>query len=67
MHVPRIPDLDAMRRTLCYVRATLNYALFYAIDASLDLFGYTDAHWVGSVIDRQSTKMDLCSLLGVQQ
>ena len=40
---------------MCYVRATLDYALFYAGDAEIDLFGYTDADWAGSVTDRRST------------
>ncbi len=42
MQAPRKPHLDAVRRTLRYVRATLDYALFYAANAEIDLFGYTD-------------------------
>ena len=55
MQAPRNPHLDAMRRTLRYVRATLDYALFYVADAEIDLFGYTDADWAGSVTDHRST------------
>ena len=32
MQLPRKPHLDALRRTLRYVRLTLDYALFYAAD-----------------------------------
>ena len=44
-----------MRCILRYVRATLDYDLFYAADAELELFGYRDADWVGSATDRRST------------
>ena len=55
MQLPRKPHLDAVRRTLRYVRATLDHALFYAADAPLALYGYTDADWAGSIADRRST------------
>eukprot|EP00250_Pteridium_aquilinum_P023347 c26699_g1_i1 orf=1-477(-) len=44
-----------MRCTLCYVSATLDYALFYGADSELELYGYTDADWAGSISDRRST------------
>ena len=43
MQLPRKPHLDAVRRTLRYVSATLDYALFYEAGTELQLFGYTDA------------------------
>ena len=55
MQLPRKPHLDDVRRTLCYVRSTLDYALFYAVDAPLELYGYTDADWAGSISDKRST------------
>ncbi|MCO5604381.1 hypothetical protein L7F22_058546 [Adiantum nelumboides] len=55
MQLPRKPHLDAMRRALRYVRATLDHALFYAADVPVELHGYTDADWVGSATDRRST------------
>ena len=55
MQLPRKPHLDAVHRTLCYVQSTLDYALFYAADAPLALYGYTDADWAGSIADRRST------------
>ena len=33
----------------------MDYALFYMADVPLHVYGYTDADWVGSVSDRQST------------
>ena len=55
MQLPQEPHLDAVRRTLRYVRATLDHALFYAADVPVELHGYTDADWAGSITDRKST------------
>ncbi|MCO5559236.1 hypothetical protein L7F22_012831 [Adiantum nelumboides] len=55
MQLPRKPHLDAVRRTLRYVRATLDHALFYAADVPVELHGYTDTDWAGSAIDQRST------------
>ena len=62
MQCPRKPHLDSVRRTLRYVSATLDYALFYGADSELELYGYTDAHWVGSAYDRRSTNGFMFSL-----
>ena len=43
MQLPRKPHLDAVQRTLCYVRSTLDYALFYVVYTPLTLDGYMDA------------------------
>ena len=40
---------------LHYVQSTLDDALFYAADAPLVLYGYTDADWASSIVDRRST------------
>ena len=55
MQLPRKPHLDAVRCTLRYVRLTLDYALFYAVDTPLALYGYTNEDWAGSIADRRST------------
>ncbi|MCO5594498.1 hypothetical protein L7F22_048529 [Adiantum nelumboides] len=55
MQFPQKPHLDAVQRTLCYVRATLDHALFYAVDIPLELHGYTDADWAGSTSDERFT------------
>ena len=51
MQLPRKPHLDAVRRTLRYVRATLDHALFYAANVPVEMHGYTDADWAGSATD----------------
>ena len=45
-----------------YVSATLDYAFFYEADIELELFGYTDADWAGSMTDRRSTSRFMFSL-----
>ena len=62
MQLPRKPHLDAMRCTLHYVSATLDYALFYEAGTELQLFGYTDADWAGSITDKRSTNGFMFSL-----
>ena len=62
MQLPRKPHLDAIRRTLRYVSATLDYALFYEADTELELFGYTDADWASSMYDKRSTSGYMFSL-----
>jgi len=47
--------LDGVRRTLRYVRSTIDYGLFYEAGVELQVYGYTDADWVGSISDRRST------------
>ena len=62
MQLPRKPHLDAVRRTLRYVSATLDYALFYEANTEVQLYGYTDADWAGSASDRRSTSGFMFSL-----
>lgn len=62
MQAPKRPHLDAVRRTLRYVRATLDYALFYVASVRVELYGYTDADWAGSITDRRSTSGFMFSL-----
>ncbi|MCO5548769.1 hypothetical protein L7F22_002231 [Adiantum nelumboides] len=45
MQLPKKPHLDVVRRTLRYVSATLDYALFYEASTELQLSGFTDADW----------------------
>ena len=44
------------------MRSTFNYALFYAADVELELYGYTDADWTGSVTHHRSTSGFMFSL-----
>ena len=62
MQLPKKPHLDAVRHTLHYVSATLDYALFYDASTELQLSGYTDADWAGSATDRCSTSGFMFSL-----
>ena len=62
MQLPKKPHLNAVRCTLRYVRATLDYALFYAAGVPVELYGYTDADWAGSITDRRSTSGFMFSL-----
>ena len=65
MQLPRKPHLDAVRRKLRYVSATLDYALFYEADTELQLYVYIDANWAGSVSDFDDLPVASCFHLGV--
>jgi len=54
MQVPWKPHLDGVRHTLRYVSATVDYGLFYEASTELQVHGYIDADWVGSISDRRS-------------
>ncbi|MCO5602312.1 hypothetical protein L7F22_056442 [Adiantum nelumboides] len=56
MQLFRKPRLDVVRRTLRYVSATLDYALFYEASTELQLSGFTHAYWAGSVCDRRTSE-----------
>lgn len=49
MQVRCNPHLDCVRHTLRCLRATTNYALFYAAGLPFELYGYIDADWAGSI------------------
>ena len=55
MQVPCKPHLDCVWQIIQYLNATIDYALFYATDTPLELYGYTDADWANSAHDRRST------------
>jgi hypothetical protein len=55
MHDPREPHLAAMKRTLCYLRGTLDYVLLLRCSASSELTVYTNADWAGCPDTRRST------------
>ncbi len=44
-----------MRHTLRYVSAIADYGLFYEASTELQVHGYIDADWAGSISDRRST------------
>ncbi|MCO5563234.1 hypothetical protein L7F22_016871 [Adiantum nelumboides] len=55
MQKPCKSHLDAVRQIMRYVKATVNYGMFYEKNAKLYLYGYTDADWAGDFMDRRST------------
>ena len=38
-----------------YLKGTIYFGIYYVGDIDYRLYGYVDAHWVGSVSDRKST------------
>ncbi|MCO5607723.1 hypothetical protein L7F22_061922 [Adiantum nelumboides] len=62
MQLSKKPHLDVVRHTLRYVCDTLDYVLFYEASTELQLSGFTDADWAGSVCDRRFTSGFMFSL-----
>jgi hypothetical protein len=55
MHDPREPHLTAMKRTLRYLRGTLDYGLLLRHSGSSELMVYTDVDWAGCSDTRRFT------------
>ena len=47
--------MDAVNRILKYLKSAPGKGLMFSKHGHLDVQGYTDADWAGSVTDRQST------------
>ena len=60
---PKDSHLTAAKRILKYLQGTMNVGLWYPIDVSLNLVGYSDSDFAGCKIDRKSTS-GTCHLLG---
>lgn len=54
MQNPQKPHLDAAKRILKYVYATLDMGLMFKKDVDLKLYGFTDANFAGDLDDRRS-------------
>ncbi|KAL5539417.1 hypothetical protein UlMin_045368 [Ulmus minor] len=52
---PKESHLQAVKRIIRYVNGTLDYGLWYSMDTTTDLVGYSDADWAGTIDDRKST------------
>jgi hypothetical protein len=52
---PRRVHLVATKHVMRYLKATLDFGLYYNGDQDFRLIGYTDSDWAGSVSDRKST------------
>ena len=60
---PRQTHWVAAKHVLRYLRGTVGYGLRYTVDSDMQLVGYTDSDWEGSVEDRKST-FGCCFSLG---
>ena len=63
MHNPKKSHLQAACRVLRYLKTTPGKGILYMKNGGLQLEGYTDADWAGSVVDRRSTS-GYCTMLG---
>lgn len=55
MHSPSEVHMDAVMRILRYLKGTPGRGLIFQKNGNLNVTGYTDADWAGSVEDRKST------------
>ena len=51
----RSVHLKAAKHILRYPKGTIDYGLKYDANQKINLEGYVDSDWVGSVVDRKST------------
>ena len=63
MHAPGHEHLEAFFRILRYLKGSPGRGLLYKNHGHLQVEGYTDADWVGSVTDRRSTS-GYCTFVG---
>ena len=52
---PRHVHLIAAKHLLRYLKGTVDYGLKYDANQKINLEGYVDPDWAGSVIDRKNT------------
>jgi len=52
---PRHVHWITTKHVLRYLKGTIRYGLKYVSDRKMELHGYTDSDWAGSVVDRKST------------
>src|ERR1041384_1299047 len=60
---PKESPLHAVKRILKYLCGTIRLCLWYPRSTSIELVGYSDADYIGSLLDRKSTSRT-CHLLG---
>ena len=63
MHAPTIGHYKMVKRILCHVCGTTTLGINIYKSSTLDLYGFSDADWVGCLIARRST-IDFCTFLG---
>ena len=60
---PRQIHWVAAKHVLRYLHGTIGYGLRYSVDSDMQLVGYTNSDWAGSVQDQKSTSR-CCFILG---
>jgi hypothetical protein len=55
MHCPSEEHMDAVVRILRYLKSAPGRGLLFSKNGHLEVEGYTDADWAGSISDRKST------------
>lgn len=55
IHSPSEEYMNALIRILCNLKSCLGKEILFTKRNNLDVQGYTNANWVGSIDDRQST------------
>ncbi|KAL5578540.1 hypothetical protein UlMin_020239 [Ulmus minor] len=60
---PKESHLQAVKRIIRYVNGTLDYSLWYYMNTTTNLVGYSDADWARTIDDRKSTS-GVCFYLG---
>ena len=60
---PKESHFHAVKRILKYLSGTLHFGLWYPMHTCIDLVGYSDADYAGSLLDRKSISRT-CHLLG---
>lgn len=63
MHALTIGHYKMVKRILCHVCGTTTLGINIYKSSTLDLYGFSDADWVGCLIARRST-IDFCTFLG---
>ena len=60
---PRWVHLVAAKHVMRYLKGTIDFGLYYDGSHEYRLYGYTDAYWAGSILDRKRTS-GRCFCLG---
>lgn len=63
MHSPRDTHLQAVKRILRYLKATIDFGISFILTSSSTLAGYVDSDWAGCP-DRRRSTMSHCIFLG---
>jgi len=63
MHSPRELHMEAFYHILCYLKSSPGKELLFSQHDHLKIKAYTDADWVGSIMDRWSTS-GYCTIVG---